>query len=220
MCESAQAQGWRSIGGGPTIAEEIVPFARELSLIAVRARSGETRHYPLVETRHRDGMLRSSIAPAAVSPELQAQAQAYAGRVLDALDYVGVLTIELFEHRGSLVVNEVAPRVHNSGHWTIEGAETSQFENHLRAIVGLPLGSTAPVGCTALVNLVGAPPDPAAVLRLPDTHLHLYGKTERPGRKVGHVTTRAADAQTLAQRLDDLRRLIPDETRGDHPCDR
>jgi 5-(carboxyamino)imidazole ribonucleotide synthase len=219
MCESVQAYAWRQLGGGPAIVETLVPFVRELALIAVRARDGETRFYPLVETRHRDGILRSATAPADVTPQLHAQAQDYAGRILDALRYVGVLTIEFFEHEGALIVNEIAPRVHNSGHWTIEGAETSQFENHLRAIVGLPLGSTAPVGCTALVNLIGVPPDPAAVLRFPDTHLHLYGKTTRPGRKIGHVTVRAADHRTLARRLEDLRKVLPAETKGDTPCD-
>lgn len=109
-------------------------------------------------------------------------------RLLDALDYVGVLAVEFFQHRGELLANEFAPRVHNSGHWTIEGAETSQFENHLRAILGLPLGSTRPRGDYAMVNLIGTVPEPARVLAIPGTHLHHYGKTPRPGRKVGHIT--------------------------------
>jgi len=218
--DAAQARAWRTIGGGPAIVEELVPFRRELSLIAVRGRTGETRCYPLVENHHHDGMLRSSVAPAPdVSSRLDTEARAHADRILGALGYVGALTIEFFEHDDRLVVNEIAPRVHNSGHWTIEGAETSQFENHLRAIVGLPLGSTAPIGCTALVNVIGSTPDPTAILCLPDTHLHLYGKTPRQGRKLGHVTARAPDASTLAARLAHLRRLMPGDTKGHGSCE-
>jgi 5-(carboxyamino)imidazole ribonucleotide synthase len=145
-----------------------------------------------VENVHAGGILRRSLAPAPrVSPELQARAEAHAGRVLDALGYVGVLAIELFQIGDRLLANEMAPRVHNSGHWTIEGAETSQFENHLRAVAGLPTGSTAPRGVSAMVNLIGRVPEARAVLAIPGAHLHLYGKTPRPGRKLGHVTLRA-----------------------------
>jgi 5-(carboxyamino)imidazole ribonucleotide synthase len=124
-----------------------------------------------------------------------------AGRLLDELEYVGVLAVELFDVRGDLLVNELAPRVHNSGHWTIEGAVTSQFENHLRAILGWPLGSIAALGVSAMVNCIGALPDPADVLSIPGAHFHRYGKAPHPGRKVGHVTITAADAGELRARV-------------------
>jgi 5-(carboxyamino)imidazole ribonucleotide synthase len=169
------------------IAEELVDFRRELSLIAVRSPHGESAFYPLVENTHRDGILRVSRAPAAAAPD--AEARDYAARLLDELDYAGVLALELFETEdGRLLANEVAPRVHNSGHWTIEGAETSQFENHLRAILALPLGSTAVPRPAALVNLIGAVPPLEELLAIPGAHVHLYGKAPRPGRKLGHVT--------------------------------
>jgi 5-(carboxyamino)imidazole ribonucleotide synthase len=168
------------------VLEELVPFERELSLLAVRGRDGETRFYPLVENVHAGGVLRTSRAPAANAP--QEQAEEYAVRLLDALAYVGVLALELFEVEGELVANELAPRVHNSGHWTIEGAQTSQFENHLRAILQLPLGSTAARGEVAMVNAIGAAPKRERILAIPGARLHLYGKELRPGRKLGHVT--------------------------------
>jgi 5-(carboxyamino)imidazole ribonucleotide synthase len=136
-----------------------------------------------------------------VSTETQRAGEAIAGRLLEELGYVGVLAVELFDVHGELLVNELAPRVHNSGHWTIEGAVTSQFENHLRAILGWPLGSTAAVGASAMVNCIGAVPDPADVLTIPGAHYHRYGKTPRPGRKVGHVTITAADADALLPRV-------------------
>jgi 5-(carboxyamino)imidazole ribonucleotide synthase len=183
------------------IAEEIVPFRRELSILAVRARGGETAFYPLVENVHRDGILRTSRAPAA--PERQAGAEEYATRLLDELGYVGVLALELFDTGDALLANELAPRVHNSGHWTIEGAATSQFENHLRAILGLPLGQTHALGDAALVNLIGRVPPLHELLRVPGAHVHLYGKAPRPGRKLGHVTLvgAAADALGAVERL-------------------
>jgi 5-(carboxyamino)imidazole ribonucleotide synthase len=154
-------------------------------------------------------MLRLSLAPApALDQKLQAEAEDYAKRVLDKLNYVGVLAIEFFQREGQLFANEMAPRVHNSGHWTIEGAETSQFENHLRAITGLPLGSTAATGYSAMVNLIGELPDPRPVLALPETHLHLYGKAPRPNRKLGHVTIRTRDQETLQTRLAALQSII------------
>ena len=173
--------------GEDEIAEEVVRFRRELSIIAVRSRTGETAFYPLVENVHRDGILRLSRAPAADAPD--AEARDYASRLLDALGYVGVLALELFElEDGRLLANEVAPRVHNSGHWTIEGARTSQFENHLRAILGLPLGSTDTPEPVAMVNLIGELPPLERLLRIPGAHVHLYGKAPREGRKLGHVT--------------------------------
>jgi 5-(carboxyamino)imidazole ribonucleotide synthase len=167
------------------VLEERVTFDRELSLLAVRARDGDTRFWPLVENVHEGGILRTSRAPAVDAP--QAEAEEYAARLLDALDYVGVLALELFDVDGSLLANEFAPRVHNTGHWTIEGAATSQFENHLRAVLGLPLGSTASRP-SVMVNLIGAAPSSDDVLRIPGAHLHLYGKEPRPGRKLGHIT--------------------------------
>ena len=167
------------------LAEELVPFERELSILAVRGREGETAFYPLVENVHEEGILRLSRVPAAGAP--QRQAEELAGRLLDELGYVGVLAVELFEVGGRLLANELAPRVHNTGHWTIEGAQTSQFENHLRAILGLPLGSTHSRP-SLLVNLIGSVPRREDVLAIPGAHLHLYGKEPRPGRKLGHVT--------------------------------
>ena len=189
----------------PHILERFVPFTRELSVLAVRSRNGETAFYPLVENHHRGGILRLSLAPApSLAPPLQRAAEDIARRVLESLKYVGVLAIEFFEHEGRLLANEMAPRVHNSGHWTIEGAVTSQFENHLRAVLGLPLGSTAAAGHCAMINLIGDLPEPSEVLAVPDAHLHFYGKAPRPGRKLGHVTLRAASPERLALRLSEL----------------
>jgi 5-(carboxyamino)imidazole ribonucleotide synthase len=204
---------WARLAGAPLVLEAFVRFDRELSILAVRARDGATAAYPLVENLHVDGILRRTLAPApGVSSALQAEAESHARRVLDALAYVGVLAIELFQVGHRLLANEMAPRVHNSGHWTIEGAETSQFENHLRAITGLPLGSTAPRGVSAMLNLIGAVPDPSSVLALPGAHLHLYGKTPRAGRKLGHVTLRAdhdVDLNRLRARVEPLIRPTP-----------
>ena len=189
----------------PFLLERLVPFTRELSVLAVRGRTGETAVYPLVENHHRAGILRLSLAPAPqLDRAIQHAAEDAARRVFDALQYVGVLAIELFEHEGRLLANEMAPRVHNSGHWTIEGAVTSQFENHLRAVVGLPLGSTHAIGCSAMLNLIGEVPDSSEVLAVPDAHLHLYGKFARAGRKLGHVTLRASSPEQLASRLAEL----------------
>jgi 5-(carboxyamino)imidazole ribonucleotide synthase len=202
---------WQSLSGVPLILEGFVPFTREVSILGVRGRNGETAFYPLVENHHHDGILRLSLCPAPqAGSELQREAEDYARRALEALNYVGVLAIEFFEHDAHLIANEMAPRVHNSGHWTIEGAETSQFENHLRAITGMPLGSTALLGHAAMVNLIGTTPDRSAVLALADTHLHLYGKAPRPHRKLGHITIRARDAESLDARLAEVRRLVTD----------
>jgi 5-(carboxyamino)imidazole ribonucleotide synthase len=193
---------WHELGRASLILEQVVPFDRELSILAVRGRDGATECYPLVENEHRDGILRSSRAPApGLTGSLQANAERYAVRLLDELDYEGVLAVELFQVGRDLVANELAPRVHNSGHWTIEGAETSQFENHLRAVLGWPLGPTGLLGSSAMVNCIGTLPDPAAVLRIPGVHLHRYGKAPRPGRKLGHVTVTAGNAGALDQRL-------------------
>ena len=189
----------------PLIVEKFVTFTRELSVLAARSRSGEVVIYPLVQNHHRAGILRLSLAPAPdVQAEIQRAAEEAARKVLEELQYVGVLAIELFEHQGRLMANEMAPRVHNSGHWTIEGAVTSQFENHLRAVTGLPLGSTSAIGYSAMVNLIGELPDVKDVLEVKNLHLHLYGKSPRPGRKLGHITVRGATLESLRARLREL----------------
>lgn len=196
---------WENLGGRPLLLESVVPFERELSIIAVRGCAGETAFYPLVENTHRNGILWRSLAPAPhVSAELQATAERYATQVLDSLNYVGVLAIELFQVNTMLLANEMAPRVHNSGHWTIEGAVTSQFANHLRAIIGAPLGSTAPRGSSALVNIIGTLPDVSEVLALPGAGLHLYDKAPRPGRKLGHITLCGSDLPLVLAQADEL----------------
>lgn len=201
----AQAQAaWSRLGSAPLILERFVRFERELSILAVRSRRGETRFYPLVENEHREGMLHRTTAPAPrVSHALQQQAEADAARVLDALGYVGVLAIELFDLDGCLYANELAPRVHNSGHWTMDGAVTSQFENHLRAILGLPLGDPAPREAeTIMINLVGSTPPLEALLGSPGAHVHLYGKSPRAGRKLGHVNFTGPQARSAAALLE------------------
>lgn len=190
---------WDVLQGVPAIVEAFVPFDREISIVAVRSVSGDIAFYPVAENVHRGGILR--VSTALDNDPMQATAENYATRLLEALDYVGVLALELFEVNGTLLVNEFAPRVHNSGHWTIEGAETSQFENHCRAIANLPLGATSLVGYSAMVNFIGGLPDTNALLALPHTHLHLYDKEPRTGRKVAHVTVRADNAEQLAELL-------------------
>jgi 5-(carboxyamino)imidazole ribonucleotide synthase len=183
--------------GEDELAEEVVPFDRELSIVGVRGRDGDTRFYPLAENEHRAGVLASSRAPAVDAS--QAEAEAIATKLLDELAYVGVLAVELFEVDGRLLANELAPRVHNTGHWTIDGAVTSQFENHVRAILGRPLGLPEATGEAVMVNLVGDVPPLERLLAVPNAHVHLYGKTPRPGRKLGHVTLVDADESTIEQ---------------------
>jgi 5-(carboxyamino)imidazole ribonucleotide synthase len=203
------ASAWQTLGAANLILEGFVSFERELSIVAARNRIGETVFYPLVENIHQDGILSRTLAPApGLTSDLQATAESYATRVLDALNYVGVLAIELFQVGDTLLANEMAPRVHNSGHWTIEGAETSQFENHLRAVAGWTLGSTAPRGQSVMLNLIGSIPDTALVLRVPGAHLHLYDKAPRPGRKLGHITLRSDDPETLSTRLSMLESVL------------
>jgi 5-(carboxyamino)imidazole ribonucleotide synthase len=198
---------WYELGGVPLLLEGFVPFEREVSLIAVCGRDGATAFYPLIENEHRDGILRVSTA-LHPSPILQSRAESYAARILAALEYVGVVAIEFFERDGQLLANEMAPRVHNSGHWTIEGATTSQFENHLRAILGWPLGDTTMRGFAAMVNLIGVLPQAEAVLGIAGAHVHWYGKTPRAGRKLGHVTVCADDLHLLTERLDSVKALL------------
>jgi len=193
-------QAWDELGTPPAIAEGWVAFEREVSLIGVRGAQDEIRFYPLTENRHRDGQLDVSIAPY-VDDALQAQAESWMSAMLRQYAYRGVLTIEFFLTADGLIANEIAPRVHNSGHWTIEGAETSQFENHLRAIVGLPLGATATRGVVAMKNLIGRMPPREKLLAIGGLHLHDYGKEPRPGRKLGHVTLLDRDRSALTSRL-------------------
>jgi len=202
---------WQLLGGRPLILERFVPFNRELSIVAVRGLGGELAFYPLVENVHRDGMLRQTTAPAENVGGLQKIAEDYARRALESLNYVGVLAIELFEHGGELVVNEMAPRVHNSGHWTIEGALTSQFENHMRAIAGLPLGSTEAIGHSLMINLIGDCPAATAMLEVRGAHLHLYGKTPRANRKLGHVTLTSSSRSEIRLLAKQLEKLIGDD---------
>jgi 5-(carboxyamino)imidazole ribonucleotide synthase len=200
---------WAELGGVPLILESLVPFDRELSVLAVRGVDGAMACWPLVENHHERGILRTSRAPApGVDDRLQARGEQLAAGLLDDLDHVGVLAVELFEVGGELLANEIAPRVHNSGHWTIEGAVTSQFENHVRAVLGWPLGSTAARGPSAMVNCIGVMPSRDAVLAVPGAHLHDYGKAPRRGRKLGHVTVVADDDDELARRVDAVRKVV------------
>ena len=197
------------LGGVPLILEGFVPFRRELSIVAVRGRDGAIACWPVVENTHELGILRMTRAPApGADRALQARAEACIRPLLADLDYVGVCCVELFDVDGELLANEMAPRVHNSGHWTIEGAHTSQFENHVRAVLGWPLGSTDTRGASAMVNCIGELPDREAVLEVPGAHLHDYGKSARRGRKVGHVTVCASDAATLEPALGRVRELV------------
>ena len=204
--EADVAGAFAELGSVPCILEGFVPFTGEVSLVAVRGRDGETRFYPLVHNTHDSGILKLSVASS--EHPLQALAEDYVGRVLQKLNYVGVLAFEFFEVDGGLKANEIAPRVHNSGHWTIEGAECSQFENHLRAVAGLPLGSTAKVGESAMLNFIGSVPPVEQVIAIDDCHLHHYGKAFKAGRKVGHATLRCASRERLQQQIAAVEALI------------
>ncbi|MBX3355877.1 MAG: 5-(carboxyamino)imidazole ribonucleotide synthase [Phycisphaeraceae bacterium] len=190
-----------ALGRVPCTLEAFVPFSRELSVIAVRGRDGSFLHWPISENVHRHGILHTTLAPAEVEPAMERAIAEYARTVMHSLDHVGVLAIEFFDDHGRLLVNEMAPRVHNSGHWTIDGAVTSQFENHLRAIAGLPLGSTAPRGVSAMLNLIGSTPPLEALASESDLKIHLYAKAPRAGRKVGHLTTVAPSREVARERL-------------------
>ncbi|MEO8460740.1 MAG: 5-(carboxyamino)imidazole ribonucleotide synthase [Dokdonella sp.] len=192
---------WKALGGVPLILEAFVPFEREVSIIGVRSRSGEFRHYPLTRNWHRDGILSASLAPLGDVEEIEPRAVAHARSLAGRLDYVGVFALELFVHGDRLLGNEMAPRVHNSGHWTIEGTACSQFENHVRAVVGLPLGDTSALGCSVMLNWIGELPEARIVLNEPRAHWHDYGKSARPGRKVGHATICANNMTEMSERL-------------------
>ncbi len=197
---------WQRLRGSPLVYERLVRFSREVSLVAARDRAGHTAFYPLAENLHEHGILAMTRAPWRHAG-LQRTAERHVARLLAALRYVGVLCVEFFVERGRLVANEMAPRVHNSGHWTIEGAETSQFENHLRAIAGLPLGSTRARGHAVMVNLIARMPRAAAVAAASGAHLHDYGKAPRPRRKLGHLTAVCASPAARERMAARLRRL-------------
>lgn len=196
---------WRKLDGVPAIVEARVPFDREVSIIGVRNTKGDTAFYPLSENLHRGGILR--VARNCTDDPLQAPAEEYCRRLLEKLRYVGVLALELFDMGGQLIANEFAPRVHNSGHWTIEGAATSQFENHLRAVLGWPLGKTSARGHSAMVNFIGGLPRPETLAELDHVHLHWYHKASRKGRKVAHATVCADNLGDLAGRLEKVLHL-------------
>jgi 5-(carboxyamino)imidazole ribonucleotide synthase len=199
---------WAKLGNGqPLILESFVDFERELSCIAVRGLDRKMAFYPVIENVHRDGILYSA-QPRAADP-LQSLAEEHVGRVLERLAYVGVLAFEFFVSEGRLLANEIAPRVHNSGHWSIEGAECSQFENHLRAICNLPLGSTGLRGASLMLNCIGSEPRAGALLRHPGVHLHRYGKSPKPLRKLAHVTLTAANSGALSVLTRKIEPLIP-----------
>lgn len=184
------------------IAEQFIAFDREVSLIGARNSQGEIAVYPLAENVHTDGVL--SLSTAIDEPKLQAQAKQMFTAVAQCLDYVGVLALEFFDVQGQLMVNEIAPRVHNSGHWTQQGAETCQFENHMRAVCGLPLGSTQALRPTAMINILGEDTLPPAILSMNKAHIHWYGKEKRPGRKMGHINVCGHDAQDLDTQLQSI----------------
>ncbi|MBB5321295.1 5-(carboxyamino)imidazole ribonucleotide synthase [Marinobacter oulmenensis] len=203
-------QAWQSIGHPRVIVEKFVDFRREVSIIAVRGEDGDVAFYPMAENTHHEGILRYSIAPAPdLQPHIQADAEGYIKALLNELNYVGVLTLELFETKDGLMANEMAPRVHNSGHWTIEGAMTSQFENHVRAVSGHPLGNVSARGLSCMINIIGEHGDIERILELPYAHLHLYNKGERPGRKLGHVNVLADSYEELVWRVKNCAEFLP-----------
>lgn len=200
------AVAWAQMGGHAAILEQMIPFEREVSIVAARSQRGELAFYPVGQNRHVAGILhRTDVFP---DDPAQSAAELYARQVLEGLDYVGVLAIEFFECQGRLIANEMAPRVHNSGHWTQNGAVTSQFENHLRAILGWPLGISDQVAHCVMLNLIGTIPERMALLAIPGVHLHDYGKEPRPGRKLGHVNVTASSREQCVARADAVARLI------------
>jgi 5-(carboxyamino)imidazole ribonucleotide synthase len=201
---------WEALKDNELIAEAFVTFSRELSVIAVRDTQGNTKVYPLAENDHTDGILRVSRVPAAnLSNDKQQQATDYITTLLDSLNHVGVLTLELFDTENGLIANEMAPRVHNSGHWTIEGTPSSQFENHVRAICGMPLGCTdSRPNHAAMINIIGKHGDREKVLSMPNGFLHTYSKTERLNRKIGHINLMANTREELEASIKELAPFI------------
>ena len=190
------------------VLEGFVDFDFEASVVAVRSGNGEFRAWPVTRNWHVNGILSASLAPAPRGESIGASAFAHARAIAEKLDYVGVFALELFVRNGELLGNEMAPRVHNSGHWTIDGAVISQFENHVRAVLGMPLGDTSARCPSCMLNWVGELPDRDRMITIPGTHWHDYGKSPRPGRKVGHATVCAPDAATLAARLEQVGRAL------------
>lgn len=206
-------EAFETIGSVPAILDQFVEFARELSIVATRSADGDIAYYPISENVHRGGILRVSKAPARdVSDALIDQARHAARQILNRFGYVGTIAVEFFQIGTStdatLVANEIAPRVHNTGHWTIEGAQTSQFENHMRAVMGMELGSAEPIGCSAMVNIIGDEPRKGALESMPEAHVHMYGKAPRAGRKIGHVTLNAPSENELDALLERFTRVI------------
>ncbi len=195
----------------PLVAEKCINFKRELSLIGVTDKNGNHQFYPLTENHHSDGQLVLSIAPAPkITPELQQLAETIYKKIADKLDYCGVLAIEFFDVENGLLVNEIAPRVHNSGHWTQQGCTTSQFENHIRAVAGFPLGSTKVLSPVAMINYVGFARPRADLFRVPNVHLHWYDKSVRPKRKMGHINIVGINTEELLKTVKKVKAFIPD----------
>lgn len=199
---------WAALGSSALVLEEFVSFSREVSQILVRSQSGEIRFYPLCENEHREGILHSALAPAPAASDLSLLAEQYGKRIADELNYTGVLALEFFVVGKELLFNEMAPRVHNSGHWTIEGSNTSQFENHLRAVMNLPLGDTTARGTALMFNLIGTTPKLTALADIAGLHIHLYAKTAKPGRKLGHVTLMAERQGDIAAKRELIGSLL------------
>lgn len=199
---------WAELGdatkSAPLIAEGFINFSREVSLIAVRAQDGDIRYYPLVENTHHNGILAKTVAPAPSAEHLNEQAQSSIKKLLEHLNYVGVMTLELFVTDSGLIANEIAPRVHNSGHWSIEGAVCSQFENHMRAVAGLPLGSTDIIKPSVMLNVIGKYPNLQDVLAIDGVHFHHYHKDERDGRKIGHITVMCDELEETVLKVEQL----------------
>ena len=194
----------------PLIVEKMVAFDRELSLVGVRNQQGEVRCYPLAENLHHQGQLHVSVAPAPfVSEALSQQAQDAFRKLVEHFDYVGVLAVEFFQVGDQFLVNEIAPRVHNSGHWSMQGADTSQFENHMRAIAGLPLGNTDAKAYSAMINIIGCDDFSTDLLSITNCHLHLYGKTVRAKRKMGHINLTGQSYGELAELMTTLAKYLP-----------
>jgi 5-(carboxyamino)imidazole ribonucleotide synthase len=207
-------EAWHQISHPELLVESFVNFKRELSIIAVRSQSGEIHFYPLTENIHHNGILRYSIAPAPmISAELQNEAESYIRALLEAMNHIGVLTLELFETNQGLIANEMAPRVHNSGHWSIEGAQCSQFENHIRAVAGHPLGSTEADRVSCMINIIGKKGDLNQLLSLPYVNIHLYDKEERENRKLGHITIQADSYKELLWRVENVADLLPENSK-------
>ncbi len=204
---SEVARAWKSVGEQPSLLEALVAFSREISVFGARDAQGRLAIYPLSENSHDHGILHLAISQP--QDPFQAQAAAYLTKLMEHLDYIGVMALELFQEGDCLLANEFAPRVHNSAHWTLEGAETSQFENHVRAVCGLPLGGTEALGHAAMVNCIGQMPDVRDVLALSGAHLHHYGKQERPGRKLGHIGLRCPSKAALLASIEKALTLSP-----------